>query len=230
MNATTVRKKRLEQLLELAQAYKGWSRKELARALRRDPTKLVPGTGIPKLDFVVELSGVLDWPVGDVAGFLWSRRPHGRFGADGADFDSLNRAAGEAHRSGRYELMLDLARQAYSVAATPEQRARACNRESGALDGLGRYTEVLQAIKRGMQEVGVAPEFRRMLQSNLANRNEPPAEQDRPQDTRVRVLRVRAHVSARDLHGAAAVPRAGGLGHPRPPAGLRPVLGAGLGV
>ncbi|MHC4382758.1 MAG: hypothetical protein ACYTGY_09485 [Planctomycetota bacterium] len=169
MNATTVRKKRLEQLLELAQAYKGWSRKELARALRRDPTKLVPGTGIPKLDFVVELSGVLDWPVGDVAGFLWSRRPHGRFGADGADFDSLNRAAGEAHRSGRYELMLDLARQAYSVAATPEQRARACNRESGALDGLGRYTEVLQAIKRGMQEVGVAPEFRRMLQSNLAN-------------------------------------------------------------
>ncbi|MHC4768993.1 MAG: hypothetical protein ACYTEI_09815, partial [Planctomycetota bacterium] len=169
MNATTVRKKRLEQLLELAQAYKGCSRKELARALRRDPTKLVPGTGIPKLDIVVELAGVLDWPVGDVAGFLWSRRPHGRFGADGADFDTLNRAAGEAHRSGRYELMLDLARQAYSVAATPEQRARACNRESGALDGLGRYTEVLQAIKRGMQEVGVAPEFRRMLQSNLAN-------------------------------------------------------------
>ena len=169
MKATTVRKKRLEQLLELAQAYKGWSRKELARALGRDSTKIVPGTGIPKLDLVVELAGVLDWPVGDVAGFLWSRRPHGRFDADGADFDTLNRAAGEAHRSGRYELVLDLARQAYSVAATPEQRARACNRESGALDGLGRYTEVLQAIKRGMQEVGVAPEFRRMLQSNRAN-------------------------------------------------------------
>jgi hypothetical protein len=169
MNAMTVRKKRLEQLLELAQAYKGWSRKELARALGRDPTKLVPGTGIPKLDFVVELAGVLDWPVGDVAGFLWSRRPQGRFGADGEDFDSLNRAARQAHRAGRHELMLDLARQAYSAAATPEQRARACNRESGALDGLGRYTEVLQAIKRGMQEVGVAPEFRRMLQSNLAN-------------------------------------------------------------
>ena len=79
MNATTVRKKRLEQLLELAQAYKGWSRRELARALGRDPTKLVPGTGIPKLDFVVELAGVLDWPVGEVAGFLWSRRPLGRF-------------------------------------------------------------------------------------------------------------------------------------------------------
>jgi hypothetical protein len=169
MNATTGRKKRLEQLLELAQAYKGWSRKELARALGRDPTKLVPGTGIPKLDFVVELASVLDWPVGDVAGFLWSRQPHGHFGANGEDFDALNKAAGEAHRTGRYELMLDLARQAYGAAATPEQRARACNREAGALDGLGRYTEVLQAIKRGMQETGVAPEFRRMLQSNLAN-------------------------------------------------------------
>jgi hypothetical protein len=169
MNATTGRRRRLEQLLELAQAYRGWSRRELAGALGRDPTKLVPGTGIPKLDFVVELAGVLDWPVGDVAGFLWSRRPHGRFGADGADFDSLNTAAGEAHRAGRYELALDLARQAYAAAATPEQRARASNREAGALDGLGRYTEVLQALKRGMQEVGVAPEFRRMLQSNLAN-------------------------------------------------------------
>ena len=51
-------------------------------------------------------------------------------------------------------------RQAYAAAATPEQRARASNREAGALDGLGRYTEVLQALKRGMQEVGVAPEFR----------------------------------------------------------------------
>ena len=81
MKATTVRRKRLERLLELAQAYKGWSRKELARTLGRDPTKLVPGTGIPKLDLVVELAGVLDWPVGDVAGFLWSRRPHGRLGA-----------------------------------------------------------------------------------------------------------------------------------------------------
>jgi hypothetical protein len=169
MNATTGRKKRLEQLLELAQAYKGWSRKELARALGRDASKLVPGTGMPKLDFVVDLAGVLDWPVGDVAGFLCSRGPHGHFGAGGEDFDALDRAARQAHRSGRYELMLDLARQAYGEAATPEQRARACNREAGALDGLGRYTEVLQAIKRGMQEIGVAPEFRRMLQSNLAN-------------------------------------------------------------
>ncbi|MHC4219088.1 MAG: hypothetical protein ACYSU7_11605, partial [Planctomycetota bacterium] len=71
LDAATLRRMRLEQLLRLALAYKDCSRKELARVLGRDPTKLVPGTGIPKLDLVVELAGVLDWPVGEVVTFLW---------------------------------------------------------------------------------------------------------------------------------------------------------------
>jgi hypothetical protein len=52
MDVRTKRKQRLEQLLELAQAYKGCSRKELARILGRDRTKLVPASGVPKLDLV----------------------------------------------------------------------------------------------------------------------------------------------------------------------------------
>jgi hypothetical protein len=71
LDEATLRRRRLEQLLRLALAYKDCSRKELARVLGRDPTKLVPGTGIPKLDLVVQLAGVLDWPVGDVVSFLW---------------------------------------------------------------------------------------------------------------------------------------------------------------
>ncbi len=66
------RRKRLEQLLGLALAYRDCSRKDLARTLGRDPTKLIPGTGVPKLDLVVELATVLDWPVGDVVAYLWS--------------------------------------------------------------------------------------------------------------------------------------------------------------
>ena len=172
MNVTTARKKRLEQLLELAQVYKGYPRKELARVLGRHPTKMVPKTGIPKLDFVVELAGVLDWPVAEVTGFLWCPRRSGtaaNSGTLGADFEAVNRAAGEAHQAGRYETMLDLARHAYEIADTPQQRARACNREAGAWDGVGRYTEMLQATKRGLGETDVSPEFRRMLESNLAN-------------------------------------------------------------
>ena len=75
LTATQCRRKRLGQLLSLAMAYRECSRKELARTLGRDPTKLVPGTGIPKLDLVVALADVLDWPVGDVVGYLWNQPP-----------------------------------------------------------------------------------------------------------------------------------------------------------
>ncbi|MEE8129337.1 MAG: hypothetical protein V3T48_03565, partial [Vicinamibacterales bacterium] len=91
MTVTTVRRKRLEQLLDLAQTYKGCSRKQLASALGRDPTKLVPKTGIPKLDMVVELAGALDWPVGEVASFLWGDRAPDSDSGNGEDFASLNR-------------------------------------------------------------------------------------------------------------------------------------------
>ena len=169
MTVTIGRRRRLEQLLDLAQTYKGCSRKQLATTLGRDPTKLVPKTGIPKLDMVVELAGALDWPVGEVATFLWNHRDTGSKVGNGDDFASLNRAAGEAHRAGSYTMMLELAQRARAVATGPDQRARAWNRESGAWDGLGRYTEVLQATKLGLQEQGVSPQLRRMLQSNLAN-------------------------------------------------------------
>ncbi len=168
MNSMTARRRRLEQLLDLAQAYKGCSRKELARTLGRDPTKLVPTTGVPKLDLVVELAAVLDWPVGEVASFLWNHAHNGQATPEG-DFDAINAAAGQAHRAGQYPLMLELSRRALSVATTPEERARACNREAGAWDGLGRYMEVLQATRRGLQETAVPAALRRMLQSNLAN-------------------------------------------------------------
>jgi len=56
-------KERLHRLLDLAQVYRGWSRKRLGKALRRDASKLVPDSGIPKLDVVLALAAVLDWPV-----------------------------------------------------------------------------------------------------------------------------------------------------------------------
>ncbi len=169
MDATLHRKRRLEQLLELAQTYRGWNRRALAKALGRVPGKLVPASGVPKLDLVVELAEVLDWPVGDVVASLCQREGTSESTAEATDFMSLDDAARRAHRSGEYRLMIDLARHAYTVATAPDQRALACNREAGGWDGLGQYTQSLQAVARGLQEAGVAPELRRMLQSNLAN-------------------------------------------------------------
>ena len=180
MDVRTVRRKRLEQLLELAQAYQGCSRKELARILGRDRTKLVPASGVPKLDMVIDLCRVLEWPVGDVAGFLWPSSAHGRQSPDIGepevdttqgqdDYEALQIKSRDAQRRGDYSLAVSLARQAATVAETSEQRAQACSREAVAWDGLGHYAVALEAEQRGLQEPSISPELRRILESNLAN-------------------------------------------------------------
>ncbi len=183
MDVRTVRRKRLEQLLELAQAYQGCSRKELARMLGRDRTKLVPASGVPKLDMVIDLCRVLDWPVGDVAGFLWPGSARGRQCPDlgeaaEAEVDTVQEEdeferrqieSRDAQRRGEYSLAVSLAQKAATVADTSEQRALACSREAVAWDGLGHYAVALEAEQRGLQEPSISPELRRILESNLAN-------------------------------------------------------------
>ncbi len=182
MDVRTVRRKRLEQLLELAQAYQGCSRKELARILGRDRTKLVPTSGVPKLDMVIDLCRVLEWPVGDVAGFLWpgSALP-GRTteivnindadenSIDEPEYEKLQIESRDAHRRGDCSQAIRLAQQAAAVAETADQRALACNREAVAWDGIGHYSSALEAEQRGLKERSISPELRRILESNLAN-------------------------------------------------------------
>ncbi|MDY7108132.1 MAG: hypothetical protein SYC29_05800 [Planctomycetota bacterium] len=163
------RRKRLAQLLDLAQTYKGWTRKELARNLGRDPTKLVPGSGIPKLDLVVHLADVLDWPVGDMIELLWDNgEPVDNPQANGQTFDDVNQEALKAHREGRYSDLIRLAQRMYMIAEESDQRALACNRECGGWDGLGRYTKALEAAQRGLQEGPITTARRTMLEVNLA--------------------------------------------------------------
>ena len=176
MDVRTVRRRRLEQILELAQAYQGCSRKELARILGRDRTKLVPASGVPKLDMVIDLSRVLEWPVGDVAGFLW---PGSALPAqtpdvvgvdlDDEDFEALQIGSRDAQRLGDSTLAINLAQQARAIAETGERRALACNREAVGWDGLGHYHSALEAEQRGLRETSISPELRRILESNLAN-------------------------------------------------------------
>jgi len=171
MDKAERRRERLARLLDLAQTYRGWTRKELARALRRDPTKLIPGSGIPKLDLVIDLAGVLDWSVEDVVTLFWEQpdEEDGPAGTSPADFEAIDATMRDAHGEGRYGLLVTLAERAYEVAETAEQRALACNREAGGWDGLGRYQNAMKAIHRGLRETPVSGELRRVLQSNLAN-------------------------------------------------------------
>ena len=171
-SARTGRKESLEQLIDLAQVYAGVTRKELARMLGRDPTKIVPRSRNPKLDLVKRLADVLDWSVEGVAECLdcgMERVAPDRETFEELDFQTLDAMALDAHGKGEYALMKRLGRAQYEVAETPRERALACIREFGGWDGMGRYTKALDAARRGLREPGVEYAYRLVLESNLAN-------------------------------------------------------------
>jgi tetratricopeptide (TPR) repeat protein len=170
MTDTSTRRARLQKLLDLAMIYRGWTRKELAAALGRDPTKLIPSTGNPKLDLLVELADVLEWPVGDVTECLWGglevlEAPT----QDSESFDALYKEGQQAHRDGRHRELVRIGMAAAQAATTPTQRALAQNRICGGWEGLGRYVRSMEAARTGLREHPIEPEVRRMLHSNLAN-------------------------------------------------------------
>ena len=94
MDPTIERRECVEELVALAKIYRGWNRKQVARALRRDPSRLAPASGIPKLDWVVALATVLDWPVDEVATFLAPDDHRARLVAGDQPGEALDRREG----------------------------------------------------------------------------------------------------------------------------------------
>ncbi len=179
MDPAIERRERVDQLVALAKVYRGWNRNQVARALRRDPSRLAPASGIPKLDWVFNLATMLDWPVEEVATFLLPddhcpthiRRHHGveALEDDGAGFDALQISSREARRQGRHLQAVTLARNSYAAASAPEQRALACHREAAGWEGLGHFTSAVEAQRRGLTEPSIPTQLRRILESSLAS-------------------------------------------------------------
>ncbi len=173
MEDRLLRRKRLQTLLELARVSRGWSRARLARSLGRDPTKLLPDSANPKLDYVVRLADVLEWPVGEVVDAIWRGTESAGSPGDtpaGADsFDEFNEQILAANRSGDHAKVVSLAQAMFESATTADHRAHACIREAAGWDGLGRYTKVLDAVQRGLRLRGVSVRLRLVLQATLAN-------------------------------------------------------------
>jgi hypothetical protein len=166
-----VRVENQKRLLDLAGIYKQFNRRELAQALGRDASNLLPANGNPKLDYVVRLAHVLDWPVGDVAEAIWGGGETAPGGDDESTdaFELLDQTATEAHRRGDYARMCELGGRMAAAARTPDQRALAALREAGGWDGLGRYTRQLETVRRGLHEGPIAPDLRMLLEANFAN-------------------------------------------------------------
>jgi len=123
-NTDRVRVEAQERLLDLAGVYRSLNRKELAHALRREGSKLVPSTGNPKLDYLVSLAEVLGWPVGDVAEAIWSGTTMPAEPAPGEDFKTLDKAAREAHRVGDYARMCRIAQRMTAIVTVSRNRPR----------------------------------------------------------------------------------------------------------
>jgi tetratricopeptide (TPR) repeat protein len=179
MTPGQARTERLHRLIDLARTTRGWSRAQLARHLHRDPTKVYPDSGNPKSDFVVALAKALDWPVGAVLETIWNgsgsgaaafvERKPSKSNQPDKTFELLYSEAREAHDDGRYRDMVDLASRMYSVAESDERRAFSCAMEASGWDGLGRYTQEVDACRRGLATQGISTYTRNILRSTLAN-------------------------------------------------------------
>ena len=163
------RKDRLEELLALAQTYRGWTLREVAESLGRDPHKLVPESGVPKLDLVIRLAEVLDWSVDQVARDLCDLSEIPTEAAPTGDFKSLDRAAFEAYEQGRFDDVERFALEAHRVAKTPNERARALMRQCVANDARGLYLKALETAQRGLREIEASFEYHLSFRVNLAN-------------------------------------------------------------
>jgi hypothetical protein len=185
-SATDERRQRLHDLIDLARATRGLTRAALGKALGRDPTKVYPESGNPKTDFLVSLASILEWPAGDVVEFIWGGEAGpmaspaaiiepkpgvgGKPEAGGdASFEDLFHIAREQHKDGRFRAMVDTSALMYRVAENEDRRAFACAMEASAWDGLGRYTQEVDACRRGLAHKGVSAYTRNILRADLAN-------------------------------------------------------------
>lgn len=171
MDASDLRRQRLEMLLNLARAARGWSRSQLARALDRDPTKLVPESANPKMDYLVRLAETLEWPVGEVIEAIWSggAMASASTPAPTTSFEEYNDLIAEAVRAADYRRVVELSQAMFRAARTGDERAHAFIREAAGWDGMGRYPKVLEAARLGLQQGPLTVRLRLVLQATLAN-------------------------------------------------------------
>lgn len=171
---------KLEQMFELARIARGWNRTQLAQALGRDPSRMVPPSGNPKLDVVVKLARVLEWPVGDVVEALYD--------GDSDDLDLIigqqvdttieDRMAG-LDGDGLYELALELsctgrhndcvvaARQMRTVGGRPSTIGEGWSFETVSWISLGRFVQAMESACAGLACNDLPNWLRQNLTCNL---------------------------------------------------------------
>lgn len=147
MTVLECRRDRLVHVLDLARMYRGWTRHEVAAALGREPSKMIPESGNPKLDLVVGISRMLEWSVDDVTDCLFGdrllREP---------DSEALHRGAlvASAHPSAT-------AADAQRIVA----KAALCRRD-------GRFVQEVETLQQALMTPALPRPLRAEVQVRLA--------------------------------------------------------------
>ncbi len=168
------RKQRFHDLVDLVLSTRGWTKTEMGEAIGRDPTKIYPTSGNPKMDYLVGLARVLEWPVGEVIDATSgtttrSYLPSGGAIPIGESFNEAHRRALDLYHDGEVRKLLDAADEMYALADTNNRRAGACLFAGLAWSGLGRFQLSADAFRHGLGLSGVDKDVWWMLQVNLAN-------------------------------------------------------------
>ena len=108
MHAIANKRERLGRFVDLARVYRGWTKTELSAALHRDPTKLIPQSGNPKLDLIAGIADALDWTIGDVAESVCQDLPSGDESHEDLSFKELDEKIWQVHRDGKTDLVVSI--------------------------------------------------------------------------------------------------------------------------
>ena len=162
-------RKRLGCFVDFAGVYKGWSRQEVAEALGREASKVVPDSGNPKLDLLMALAAAMDWDPGQVARCVWEgglrpeppQHPARRY-------DELLVEASINEREEQWLHLAKLAGELHACALNGEQRAQASHLHSRAGIGEGRFREALRHAQAGLCETNSSEPLLMLLMRDLA--------------------------------------------------------------
>ena len=169
MHAIANKRERLGRFVDLARVYRGWTKTELSAALHRDPTKLIPQSGNPKLDLIAGIAAALDWTIGDVAESVCQDLPSGDESYAKLSFKELDKRVLDAHRAGSTDLLISLSSEMLRRASNPTERALSLCRLYLGFESQGRYGNALKVIQQAAAEQGIPATGRINIQANLAN-------------------------------------------------------------
>ncbi|HMN97678.1 MAG TPA: hypothetical protein PKC43_14535 [Phycisphaerales bacterium] len=183
---------RLEEMITVVQLYRGWTQRQVAEALNRNVHALVPDSGNPKLDLVVKLSSILDWPIEMVVSDLREAELDAARGeraakGGGAASDSgpmvldpespdprsidpktLIRQAWEGCEAERWDDVLGLTEPERLEGLDGESRGWMMYYRQVALESRGQYIAAIECCQTGLEAVGHESEAAWRLRTALA--------------------------------------------------------------